>query len=178
MVILAACISEDRRSSVYKSEIASLTQLLKEQTNRTDSINDYLSKADTLGYHVFSNQDWTRLHETHAKNIKVTWPDGHSTIGIDDHITDLKSMFVFAPNTSIKDHPIKFGSGNMTCVTGTMTGTFSVAMPMGFGKFIPPTGKSFVLPMCTVGKWKDGVMIEEYLFWDNKTYMDQLEIEQ
>ena len=34
--------------------------------------------------------------------------------------------------------------------------------------------KAFKLPMFTIGHWKDGVMIEEYLFWDNQTYMNQL----
>jgi hypothetical protein len=47
-------------------------------------------------------------------------------------------------------------------------------MPIGNGKFIQPTGKSFTLPMCTVGHWKDSVMIEEWLFWDNATYMHQI----
>ena len=28
--------------------------------------------------------------------------------------------------------------------------------------------------MCTVGHWKGGVMDEEYLFWDNQTYMKQI----
>jgi len=28
--------------------------------------------------------------------------------------------------------------------------------------------------MCTIGHWKDGVMIEEYLYWDNATYMNQI----
>jgi hypothetical protein len=28
--------------------------------------------------------------------------------------------------------------------------------------------------MCTVGHWKNGVMDEEYLFWDNQTYMKQI----
>jgi len=28
--------------------------------------------------------------------------------------------------------------------------------------------------MCTVGRWKNGIMIEEYLFWDHQTYMKQL----
>ena len=32
--------------------------------------------------------------------------------------------------------------------------------------------------MCTVGHWKDGVMIEEWLFWDNATYMKQIGITQ
>ena len=83
-------------------------------------------------------------------------------------------MFVYAPDTSIKVHPIKFGSGEYTSVIGSMTGTFTKPMPVGNGKFVQPTGKSFILPMCTVGIWKDGVMIEEYLFWDNQTYMNQI----
>jgi len=38
------------------------------------------------------------------------------------------------------------------------------------------TGKNFSITMCTVGHWKDGVMIEEWLFWDNATYMKQIGI--
>ena len=136
-----------------------------------------LIKFDTLDFTVFTNQEWTRLHESHSKVIKVNWPDGHYTMGIERHIEDLKAMFVYAPNTSIKEHPIHFGSGNMTCVVGVMTGTFTEPMPVGHGKYITPTGKSFILPMCTVGIWKGGVMIEEYLFWDNQTYMKQIGIE-
>jgi hypothetical protein len=30
--------------------------------------------------------------------------------------------------------------------------------------------------MCTVGHWKNGVMDEEYLFWDNLTYLRQIGI--
>jgi hypothetical protein len=47
-------------------------------------------------------------------------------------------------------------------------------MPIGNGKFIQPTGKVFNMPMCTVGHWKNGIMIEESLFWDNQTYMNQI----
>jgi hypothetical protein len=28
--------------------------------------------------------------------------------------------------------------------------------------------------MATVGHWKDGLMIEEYLFWDNQAFMKQI----
>ncbi|MGD0237539.1 MAG: ester cyclase [Syntrophorhabdales bacterium] len=56
------------------------------------------------------------------------------------------------------------------------TGTFTKPMPTGDGKFIQPTGKGFSIPMCTVGRWKDGVMVEEWLFWDNGTYMKQIGI--
>jgi hypothetical protein len=28
--------------------------------------------------------------------------------------------------------------------------------------------------MCTVGHWKNGLMDEEYLFWDNQEFMKQV----
>jgi hypothetical protein len=163
-----------QKDSKSQKEIESLRTQIKVLTAGNAEITRNLQTFDTLDYTVFSNQQWVRLHESHSKDIKVNWPDGHFTLGIDRHIADLKAMFVYAPNTKIKIHLIRFGSGNMTCVTGVMTGTFTIPMPIGDGKFIQPTGKSFSLPMCTVGIWKNGVMIEEYLFWDNQTYMNQL----
>ena len=83
-------------------------------------------------------------------------------------------MFTYAPDTRIKVHPVKFGSGEWTSVIGEMEGTFTKPMMTADGKTIEPTGKAFKIPMATIGKWKDGVMTEEYLFWDNQTYMAQL----
>ena len=51
---------------------------------------------------------------------------------------------------------------------------YAKPMPTGDGKFIQPTGKTYSLPMCTIGHWKDGVMTEEWLCWDNQTYMKQI----
>jgi hypothetical protein len=135
-----------------------------------------LETFDTLDYIVFSNQEWVRMHESHADDIVVYWPDGHHTNGLQRHIEDLKALFVYAPDTRIKQHPIRFGDakGEWSCVTGVFEGTFTKPMPIGDGKFIEPTGKAFKMPMCTVGHWRNGVMIEESLFWDNKTYMDQI----
>ena len=133
-----------------------------------------LATFDDLDFNVFSNQKWDQLPRSHAKDILVHWPDGHTTRGIEKHIEDLKSMFVYAPDTRIKVHPVKFRSGEWTSVIGEMEGTFTKPMPAGGSKTIAPTGKTFKLPMCTVGRWKNGVMVEEYLFWDNQTYMKQL----
>jgi len=168
------CTKNNGIKSAHQTQIDSLRTQIKELTKNNAMITKNLGTFDTLDYTVFTNQEWTRLHESHSKDVKVNWPDGHTTFGIDRHIADLKEMFVYAPNTSIKVHPIRFGSGNMTCVVGVMTGTFSRPMPIGNGKYIQPTGKSFKIPMCTVGIWKDGVMVEEYLFWDNLTYMSQI----
>jgi predicted ester cyclase len=134
----------------------------------------HLATFDTLDFDVFTNQKWDRLHESHAKDITVHWPDGHQTTGIETHIEDLKAMFVYAPDTRIQEHPIKIASGEWTSVVGVMEGTFTKPMPTPDGKTIPPTGKSFKLVMCTVGHWKDGVMTDEYLFWDNQAFMKQI----
>ena len=47
-------------------------------------------------------------------------------------------------------------------------------MPIGGGKFIPPTGKKFSMQMVTIGRWKGGKMVEEYLFWDNAGFAKQI----
>jgi len=133
-----------------------------------------LATFDTLDFDVFTHQKWERLHESHSLDVVVHWPDGHTTHGIDKHIEDLKAMFVYAPDTRIHEHPVKVASGEWTSVIGVMEGTFTQPMPVANGKFLAPTGKSFKLPMCTVGHWKNGVMDEEYLFWDNQTYMQQI----
>ena len=158
-----------------QATIDSLHNEVMKLTAGDAAVSASLSKFDTLDFTVFSNQQWDRLHESHSKDIKVYWPDGHVTTGIEKHIEDLKGMFVYAPDTRIKSHPIRIGSGNTTAVTGVFEGTFTKPMPIGNGKFIQPTGKAFNMPMCTIGIWDpDGTMTEEHLFWDNQTYMNQI----
>ncbi len=163
-------------SPEMKAKIEQMKKELKKFTDEKATADKNLKTFDELDFVVFTNQEWTRLHESHSKDVKVNWPDGHYTNGIERHIEDLKAMFVYAPDTNIRVHPVKIGSGEWTSVIGVMAGTFTKPMPIGDGKFIQPTGKTFSIIMCTVGHWKDGVMIEEWLFWDNATYMKQIGI--
>jgi hypothetical protein len=135
---------------------------------------EHLEKFDTLDFDIYTNQKWEWFKENHSPDILVHYPDGHTTKGLEAHIAELKPQFVFAPDTRIKEHPVKIQSGEWTSVIGVMEGTFSQPMPTGDGKSIPPTGKAFKLQMSTVGHWKNGVMDEEYLFWDNQSFMKQI----
>lgn len=139
---------------------------------------EHLVKFDTLDFDVYSTQSWDRLTESHTPDILVHYPDGHTTKGLKAHIEELKPMFVFAPDTTIKVHPVKIAQGEWTSVIGVMTGTFTKPMPIGNGKFIQPTGKPFKLTMCTVGHWVNGLMDEEFLFWDNASFMQQIGVGQ
>ncbi len=134
----------------------------------------HLRTFDTLDFDVYSNQRWDRFKESHAPDILVHYPDGHTTRGIPDHVNELKGQFTFAPDTKIASHPVRIQSGEWTSVIGIMEGTFTKPMTLPNGKVIPPTGKHFKLTMNTVGHWKNGLMDEEYLFWDNASFMSQI----
>ncbi|MEI6503517.1 MAG: polyketide cyclase [Armatimonadota bacterium] len=197
----ATCPAERGYSPAMQAKIRSAEARLAQYARDEAAVNKNLQTFDTLDFVVFSGQEWVRLHESHAQDVIVNWPDGHHTNGIQKHIEDLKALFIHAPDTQIKVHPVRFGvyrgatSSSMsldgkqsvlpivggdgfTCVTGLMTGTFTKPMPIGDGKFIQPTGKSFSVPMCTVGHWQNGTMTEEWLYWDNATYVKQLGIGQ
>lgn len=136
-----------------------------------------LATFDDLDFRVYTGQAWQDLHKSHSADVVVHWPDGHSTTGRDKHLEDLKYMFTFAPDNRILEHPVRFGTpdGEWTAVTGWLEGTFTKPMVLADGTSIPPTGKAYRIPMATIGHWgKDGIMFEEYLFWDNLEFMKQI----
>ena len=143
--------------------------------NLTQEEWEHLKTFDELDFDVFTHADWARLGQSHARNIRVHWPDGHYTDGIDKHIADLAALFVWAPDTRINSHPLRVAKDNLTAVTGVMQGTFTRPMPDGKGGLIQPTGKKYAINMATVGLWnKRGTMDEEFLFWDNQTFYQQI----
>lgn len=111
VVVLLAWIQvgcTDSKSAAELAEIRKTQQM--EQAN--------LANFDDLDFNVYSGQKWDELGKSHSKDIVVHWPDGRTTTGIEPHIEDLKAMFVFAPDTRIKEHPIKIASGEWTAVAG------------------------------------------------------------
>lgn len=174
-VAVAACSQEaPSPSSTTAGDVAAAAPVVSVDDHEHAIEQKHIATFDDLDFNVFSNRKWDELSHSHAKDIIVHWPDGHTTTGIDVHIADLEKMFVYAPDTRIKVHPHKIAEGNLTAVSGIMEGTFTKPMPLGDGKFIQPTGKAFKLPMATIGRWENGVMQEEWLYWDNQTYMTQL----
>jgi len=179
VTFLPACSNQQSGSSDLQAKVDSLQAELKNFRDEKALTEMRLARFDSLDFDFYSNQKWADFGISHADNIKVIYPDGNITEGLSpQHIDMLKPMFVFAPDTKIKTHPVKFGSGDWTAVIGEMEGTFSQPMPIGNGKIISPTGKKFKLAMTTIGHWKEGKMIEEYLFWDNQAFMKQIGLAQ
>jgi len=136
-----------------------------------------LKTFDDLDFRVYSGQKWDDFTQSHAEDIIVHYPDGSTTTGLADHLDKLKPQFMFAPDTHITEHPIKLADCQYTAVQGILVGTFTQPMDLGNGTVIQPTGKSFRLPMLTVGRWENGVMKEEWLYWDNAAFMAQIGVQ-
>jgi hypothetical protein len=136
-----------------------------------------LANFDDLDFVVYSGQQWENLHRSHAADILVYYPDGHTTRGIPDHIKELQFTWTFAPDNRVTEHPVRFGTSDATwaAVMGFLDGTFTKPMALADGTVIQPTGKAYHLPYATLGHWNEqGTMSEEYLFWDSATLMKQI----
>lgn len=140
----------------------------------TDDERAMLAIFDDLDFHAYTGANWDQFHRSHAQDIVVHYPDGSTTTGLEGHLTMLRPQFEFAPDTRIEVHPIRIAQGNMTAVAGVMEGTFTQPMRLPNGQIIQPTGKSFKLDMATFARWENGLMAEEWLYWDNQTFMQQI----
>lgn len=168
---LTACGGDDGNDSNLDPVKAALAAYQAQES----LVNERLEKFDELDFEVFTGEQWDRLQESHAEDILVHWPDGHTTEGLDVHIQDLTGFFVWAPDTRIETHPIRIGQGDYTGVVGVIEGTFTMPMPIGNDQYIQPTGQAFKLSMVTIGHWtEEGVMDEEWLYWDNQAFYQQI----
>src|SRR5689334_13156047 len=92
------------------------------------NIDQRLAHLEALDFYVLAHRDWSRLSQSHAKNVVVHWPDGRRSKGLDRHIQDLKALFVHAPDIRVRSHPVMFSSRDWTCFIAEMEGTFTRPM--------------------------------------------------
>lgn len=169
---LTACSDQAGFNESTKGTAAEAGATYSEEQKRN------LANFDDLDFRVYSGQKWDEFGKSHAPDILVHYPDGSTTTGLAPHLEKLKPQFAFAPDTAIREHPIKLADGNFTAVQGIMEGTFSKPMDLGNGKVVQPTGRKFRLEMVTIGRWENGVMKEEWLYWDNAAFMRQIGVGQ
>ena len=112
-----------------------------------DKVDSNLQGMDDLDFVGWNTADWNGIfahHHTH--DVLVDWQGQPTTHGIDAHIVAMKSYVANVRGGTppqIVSHPIKFGSGEWTCVIGEFeNGT----------------------RMVTVAKWRDGAIAEEYIW--------------
>lgn len=138
-------------------------------------VQENLKRFDQLDFDAYSQRkDMKLFEEIHCADVKVVFPDGRTTHGIEQHMKDIDGLFNGTPDSRVTAHPVAFGSGDWTAATGVLEATFSEPMQLADGSSIPPTGNKIRLTMATIARWNNGCIAEEQLFWDNAEYMKQL----
>ena len=77
MVPAFAADAQGGYSPEMQAKIEEVKKELKKYTDEKATVDKNIKTFDELDFVVFSNQEWTRLHESHSKDVKVNWPDGH-----------------------------------------------------------------------------------------------------
>lgn len=126
---------------------------------------------------AWNSQDWATYEARHSPDCVIHWTGRpEATRGRHDHRAESEAIFATFPDNKIANRPYKtfFASGDWTCSIAEFTGTMTGPLDGPNGEKIPPTGKSFTVDFCTVAKWKNGEIVEENLFYDVGSMMQQI----
>ena len=111
-----------------------------------DEVTRNLQGMDELDFKGWNRADWQGVFaHQHTDDVLVEVNGQPPTRGLQEHIEAMKALVESTGGTPIQvaSHPIRFGSGEWTCVVGEFEGG----------------GR-----MVTVAKWRDGAIAEEYLW--------------
>ena len=105
-----------------------------------------LQRKDELDFAGCTEADWEGVFTRyHTGDVLVDVHGQTSTRGIREHIEAMKAFVESTGGTpvQVKSHPIRFGSGDWTCVVGELE-----------------NGSRMV----TLAKWRDGAIAEEHIW--------------
>lgn len=111
-----------------------------------DDVTRNLKNMDDLDFKAWNGADWHgQFAHFHTDDVLVDVHGQPPTNGIQEHIDAMKALVASSGGTppQITSHPIRFGSGEWTCVVGEFEGGSR---------------------MVTVAKWRDGAIAEEYIW--------------
>ena len=113
-----------------------------------------LKAFDILDFEAWNKRNWDLFRKFHTDDVVVFYPNGASTVGIEAHVAASQASLQ-GVDLIITSHPIRFGSGDYTAVTGTV----DVKLP---------NGAVIKTEIVTIARWKNGRIAEERLYgWTN-----------
>jgi hypothetical protein len=161
--------------SALDAEVASLKEELKRFDDEREIVAGNLALFDKLDLEAFNNRDMNLIRQIHADNVIVFNGDGTVTEGmVPKHEEELQFLFDTF-DFKVTSHPVQFGDGPWTAGYSICEGTWKKPLKMPDGTVRQPNGKKFKVRIATLAKWKDGRIEEEHLFWDNMTWLQQIE---
>jgi ketosteroid isomerase-like protein len=125
---------------------------------------------------AWNAQDLDTFAQRHKPDVVVHWPGKPPTHGVEAHRVEAIDFFRAFPDQHVGNRPYKvlFASGDWTCSVARFRGTMTGPLRGPDGQEIPPTGKAFDVDFCTVARWDKGQIVEENLFYDLVTFLQQI----
>jgi hypothetical protein len=147
-------------------------------TTITTKITTNAERMQTLD-DAWNARDWDTFDSYHdTDEVVVHWPgqERNPTHGGPDHRAEAQRFCRAFPDNRVHNQPydILFGAGDYTAFVTRFTGTFTAPLELPDGSTIEPTGKAFDVLYSTTARWADGKIVEEYLFYDNGTFLEQI----
>jgi predicted ester cyclase len=146
------------------------------ETEEDMGVEQYNMMLFQTGDDAWNAQDVETFANRHTEDVVVYLPAAPTQYGMEAHKEFALNSFKAFPDQRVQNRPYKafFAGGEWVCSIARYTGTMTGPMIGPDGTETPPTGKSFDVDFCTVGHWKNGQMVEEYLFYDAVTFMKQI----
>jgi hypothetical protein len=139
----------DADHSALEARITELESELAAVKRREDIVRRNLALFDRLDFEAWNKGDFDLFHELHTEDVKVVFGPW-STAGREAHFEAMRPMMETG-SSRIVSHDIMFGQGEWTCSVATTIQTDA-------------EGNAKEVPLCTVARWRDGSISEEYLF--------------
>jgi hypothetical protein len=137
------------KTATLEAQIASLQRELDELQRRESIARRNVALFGKLDFKAWNNRDWDLFRKLHTEDVRVVL-GSMVTDSLDSHVETMQAMLA-ATDSKIASHDIVFGSGEWTCCVATALDSTS-------------TGRVLQSSVCTIARWRDGRIAEEYLF--------------
>ncbi len=148
--------------------------LKNNNSNNDKSIINRLKIIKSMNFEGFNKRNWNLVSKILDVNVVTIFSNGMKAHGIEPSIDILmRDVTQWAPDTKIKKQPINFGSGDWTCTSLIIEGTFTKAIT-SMGPVIEPTGRKFTMNNCSIVHWSGNKISKFYIFSNSFGMMKQL----
>lgn len=143
--------------------------------NGNNTVKKHLLQLQILNFYGSNKQNFDIIRKIYDDKALMRIANEPGVTDMEKNITEMRKMYITAPDTIITSHSIQFGSGEWTAVEQIMTGTFTGVYNMD-NIICQPTGNKFEIHACSLIRWNNNRIIEENIYWDNHSFLKQLGI--
>lgn len=180
-LLLSLLSCNDQKISVLQKQNIQLQTKINELQQKIDEFElekkleaKNLALFDEMDFVAFTKHDMPHIDRLHDENVRVVNPDLTETHALKPHSDGMAYLFKLFPDMVIDEHPVKFASGDWTAGLGIAKMTFTKPYVLPDGSKIMPNNKKYKRGMITLAKWKEGKIVEEYIFYDNMSFINKL----